>query len=67
VSTATNSLVGQRIGNSIAVGLNTYRLPDGRVVSTITTSDDQHPVFDNPENLLIGAEGKRVLWRELLQ
>jgi type IV pilus assembly protein PilY1 len=67
VSTSTNSLVGQRIGNSIAVGLNTYRLPDGRVVSTVTTSDDQHPVFDNPENLLIGAEGKRVLWRELLQ
>jgi type IV pilus assembly protein PilY1 len=66
VSTSTGGIVGQRIGNSIAVGLNTYRLPDGRVVTTVTTSDDSHPVFANPSNPLAGAIGKRVGWRELL-
>ena len=66
VSTSTGGVVGQRIGNAIAVGLNTYRLPDGRVVTTVTTSDDQHPVFGNPSNPIVGAIGKRVLWRELL-
>lgn len=57
---------GERIGSSIAVGLNVYRLPDGRVVTTVTTSDDKHPVFGNPDNPLVGVVGKRVLWRELL-
>jgi hypothetical protein len=36
------------------------------VVSTVTTSDDQHPTFGNPSNPLTGAIGKRVMWRELL-
>ncbi len=67
VSTSTGAVAGSRIGNSIAVGLNTYRLPDGRIVTTVTTSDDQHPVFANPDNPLVGAIGKRVLWRELLK
>jgi type IV pilus assembly protein PilY1 len=66
VSTSTGAVAGSRVGNSITVGLNTYRLPDGRVVTTVTTSDDQHPVFGNPNNPLVGAIGKRVLWRELL-
>ena len=60
------AVVGQSIGSSIAVGINTYKLPDGRVVSTVTTSDDKHPVFANPDIGLIGATTKRVLWRELL-
>lgn len=66
VSTSTGAVAGSRVGNSISVGLNTYRLPDGRVVTTVTTSDDQHPVFGNPSNPLVGAIGKRVMWRELL-
>ncbi|HXZ50254.1 MAG TPA: PilC/PilY family type IV pilus protein [Usitatibacter sp.] len=66
VSTSSGNVAGQKIGNSIAVGLNTYRLPDGRVVSTITTSDDQHPVFGNPSYPGGTNVGKRVQWRELL-
>jgi len=66
VSTSAGGVVGQRIGNAIAVGINTYQLPSGKVVSTVTTSDDQHPVFGNPSNPLGVALGKRVGWRELL-
>jgi type IV pilus assembly protein PilY1 len=60
------AVVGQKIGSAIAVGINTYKLPDGRVVSTVTTSDDKHPVFANPDLGLVGSSTKRVLWRELL-
>jgi type IV pilus assembly protein PilY1 len=66
VSTSSGQVAGERVGNSIAVGLNTYRLPDGRVVTTVTTSDDKHPVFGNPDLPTVGNAGKRVLYRELL-
>jgi len=66
VATTTGNVVGQRIGNAIAVGLNTYQLPSGKVVTTVTTSDDQHPTFDNKRNPNSTAVGRRVLWRELL-
>jgi type IV pilus assembly protein PilY1 len=66
VSTSSGNVAGERVGNSIAVGLNTYRLPDGRVVTTVTTSDDNHPVFGNPDLPNVGDSGKRVLYRELL-
>jgi len=66
VSTSSGQVAGERVGNSIAVGLNTYRLPDGRVVTTVTTSDDKHPVFGNPDLPNVGDVGKRVLYRELL-
>jgi len=66
VSTSTGNVAGQRIGNAIAVGINTYQLPSGKVVTTVTTSDDQHPTFGNPSNPNAITQGKRVLWRELL-
>jgi type IV pilus assembly protein PilY1 len=66
VSTSTNNVVGNRIANALSVGVNTYQLPSGQVVSTVTTSDDQHPTFGNPSNNTIPGIGKRVMWRELL-
>jgi type IV pilus assembly protein PilY1 len=66
VSTVAANKVGERIGNATAVGMNTYRLKDGRVVTTVTTSDDKHPVYGNPTYTGGGVTAKRVLWRELL-
>jgi len=66
VSTSTNNVAGQQIGNAIAVGINTYQLPSGQVVSTVTTSDDQHPTFGNPSNPSGVNIGRRVMWRELI-
>jgi type IV pilus assembly protein PilY1 len=65
VATAAGGVAGTRVGNSIAVGLNTYRLPDGRVVTTVTTSDDKHPVTPNPSSPNFVNAGKRVMFREL--
>src|SRR5579862_731762 len=66
VSTSVNQVTGFRIANAIGVGVNTYQLPSGQVVSTVTTSDDQHPTFGNPTNPNVTDIGKRVMWRELL-
>jgi type IV pilus assembly protein PilY1 len=66
VSTSSGQVAGTRLGNAIVVGLNTYRLPDGKVITTPTLSDDTRPPQGNPDNPLVGALGKRVLWRELL-
>ncbi len=66
VSTVAANKVGERIGNATAVGMNTYRLKDGRVVTTVTTSDDKHPVYGNPTYTGAAIATRRVLWRELL-
>lgn len=65
VSTSTDNVVAQKISNSLAVGLNVIQI--GTTVKTIvTTSDDKHPVFNNPTNPS-PATSKRVSWRELIQ
>lgn len=65
-STHAPNKVGERIGNSTAEGFNVIRLPDNRVVTIVTTSDDRHPVYGNPVNPTISGSPRRVLWRELL-
>ncbi|MDP2808834.1 MAG: PilC/PilY family type IV pilus protein [Rhodocyclaceae bacterium] len=59
-----NNYVSTRITSALAVGINVVRLPDGKLVSITTTSDNQHPVSEVP----IGSSGtraRRVSWREL--
>lgn len=56
---------GTKLGNSLAVGQVVYRLPGGKTVSTVTTSDDKQITVGQPEGSAAGAGGKRVYWREL--
>jgi type IV pilus assembly protein PilY1 len=65
-STHAPNKVGERIGNSTGEGFNTIRLPDGKVVTVVTTSDDRHPVYGNPTHPGLSSATRRVLWRELL-
>jgi type IV pilus assembly protein PilY1 len=65
-SAHASNKVGERVGSSTAVGMNTYRLPDGRVVTTVTTADGRYPVYGNPSYTGSLAQTRRVLWRELL-
>jgi type IV pilus assembly protein PilY1 len=67
VSTSSGNVAGTKIGNSITVGLNTYRLPDNRVITTPTQSDDTRNPYGNPFNPVAAGQGKRVMWRELLE
>lgn len=61
---ATTTIVGKRLSESLAVGLNIVRLPDGKTVVITTTSDAKQTTndaaFDTPP-----PTGKRVSWREI--
>lgn len=53
------------VGNALVVGLNVIRLPNGKTVTIVTTSDNKHPVFGNPPPAP-GSKVRRIYWRELL-
>ena len=64
IPSAGSNIAGQRVGNSLLVGINVVRLPNGKTVAIATTSDNQHPTlyppFQSPNPV-----GRRVGWREL--
>jgi type IV pilus assembly protein PilY1 len=60
-----DNIAGTKIGSSLAVGTNIVKLPDGKLITIVTTSDNEHPVFETPvssQNLGV----RRVSWRELI-
>ena len=57
--------VGQRLSDSLVVGLNVIRLPSGKTVVVATTSDAKQPTLTPPFS--VGdPEGRRLTWRELV-
>src|SRR5581483_5319859 len=48
VSTSVNGVVGVKLSDSLAVGLNVVRLPSGKTVVLATTSDAQQKTIDAP-------------------
>ena len=66
VANSTGGAVSQKLSDSLAVGLNIVRLPDGRTVVITTTSDARQTTiaapFDTP-----APTGKRISWREIPQ
>ncbi len=66
VSTSPGGVIGMKLSDSLAVGLNVVRLPSGKTVVIATTSDAQQKTVDAP----IGTPsptGRRISWRELVQ
>jgi type IV pilus assembly protein PilY1 len=64
IPSSTGNIAGQRVGNSLLVGINVVRLPNNKTVAIATTSDNQHPTlyppFQSPNPV-----GRRVGWREI--
>lgn len=59
-----DDLASTKIGNALAVGVNAVKLPNGKLITITTTSDNKHPVNETP----IGTANlplKRISWREL--
>jgi type IV pilus assembly protein PilY1 len=56
--------VSQRISGSVAVGINVIMLPGGKVVTVVTTADNQQLPVNTPI-APTNFQGKRVGWREL--
>ena len=66
VASSANASVGQRLSDSLAVGINVVRLPGGKTVVIATTSDAKQQTVNAPF-ASAGLSGKRVSWRELVQ
>ena len=57
---------GSKLSDSLAVGINVVRLPDGRTVVIATTSDASQKTSEAP--IPPGdPQGRRTSWRELVQ
>lgn len=64
VAGATGNEVSQKISGSVAVGINVIQLPGGKVVTVVTTADNQQLPVETPI-APTNFQGKRVGWREL--
>jgi type IV pilus assembly protein PilY1 len=65
VSTAADQVVGQKIGNALAVGVVVGRLPAGQLKAWVTTAGGEKSTID-PATKGTGAT-RRTSWRELVQ
>jgi type IV pilus assembly protein PilY1 len=61
---STTGMVGLKLADSLAVGLNIVRLPSGKTVAIGTTSDSKQRTTDVPI-ASPGLLGRRVSWREI--
>lgn len=61
-----NSIVSDRreTGSSLTVGIAVIKLPDGKIKTLITTSNNQHPVLDEFTSVTTSSP-KRVSWRDM--
>lgn len=53
-----------RLPNALVVGINVIKLPSGKIVALVTTSDNKHMTIEVP--FVPGGTAKRVSWRELM-
>jgi type IV pilus assembly protein PilY1 len=63
---AAGNAASVKIGASLTVGLNVVMLPGGKVVSIVTTADNQQLTKDTPVPPS-AFTGRRVSWRELVR
>ena len=64
VLTASDSRASVKIASSLIVGLNVVQLPGGKVVTIVTTADNQQITRDTPVPST-AFTGNRISWREL--
>jgi type IV pilus assembly protein PilY1 len=66
VQGASGNMASTKFGSSLAVGINVIMLPGGKVVTIVTTADNQQLTKDTPVPATAFA-GRRVSWRELVR
>jgi type IV pilus assembly protein PilY1 len=64
VAGATANAVSQKVTGSVVVGINVIQLPGGKVVTVVTTADNQQRAVETPI-APSSFQGRRVGWREL--
>ena len=63
---ATANMASVKIASSLAVGINVIMLPGGKVVTIVTTADNQQLTKETPVQPT-SYSGRRVSWRELIK
>ena len=63
---ATGNMASTKFASSLAVGINVIMLPGGKVVTIVTTADNQQLTQNTPVPSSSFA-GRRVSWRELVR
>ena len=62
---ATADMASTKIAASLVVGINVVQLPGGKVVTIVTTADNQQLTQETPVSPPT-VSGRRVTWRELI-
>jgi type IV pilus assembly protein PilY1 len=65
VAGATANMASTKIAASLVVGINVVQLPGGKVVTIVTTADNQQLTQQTP-TASAAVQGRRVTWRELI-
>ncbi len=65
VAGATANMASTKIAASLVVGINVVQLPGGKVVTIVTTADNQQLTQQTPV-APAAVQGRRVTWRELI-
>lgn len=67
-STQTNPehYASTKLSNALTVGINVVKLPSGKIVGIVTTSDNKHWPLDLPTGGASGGAVRRISWRELV-
>jgi type IV pilus assembly protein PilY1 len=66
IAGSSGDMASVKIGSSLTVGLNVVMLPGGKVVTIVTTADNQQLTKDTPVPSS-SYSGRRVSWRELIK
>ncbi|UCH49939.1 MAG: PQQ-binding-like beta-propeller repeat protein [Betaproteobacteria bacterium] len=64
IASSGTNVVGNKIANSLAVGISVVRLPNNKTVAIVTTSENKYPTLSPPFQAQ-SPEGKRNSYREM--
>ena len=66
IASSGTNVVGNKIANSLAVGISVVRLPNKKTVSIVTTSENKYPTLAPPFQAQ-SPTGRRNSWREITE
>ncbi len=64
IASSGSTVVGNKIANSLAVGISVVRLPNKKTVAIVTTSENKYPTLAPPFQAQ-SPSGRRNSWREI--
>ncbi|UCH49928.1 MAG: PQQ-binding-like beta-propeller repeat protein [Betaproteobacteria bacterium] len=66
IASSGTNVIGNKIANSLAVGISVVRLPNKKTVAIVTTSENKYPTLAPPFQAQ-APQGRRNSWREITE